>query len=93
MSFEISEFFDQFAQVFSTMNLGFAIGFTLLFFGAWFLPSIVALFCNRKHLGKTLLANVPAGLSWIAWLALLAWAVTGKRRSKKEAERPPEPSA
>ncbi|GAB2512552.1 superinfection immunity protein [Microbulbifer agarilyticus] len=46
------------------------------------MPSLLAIFFNRKHLGKIFLANVPAGLSWIAWVALLVWAVTGKISGK-----------
>ncbi|RXJ71356.1 hypothetical protein CS022_21255 [Veronia nyctiphanis] len=49
----------------------------------WFVPTIIAIFCNRKHLGKIFIANVPAGLSWIAWSALIIWAATGKMKSKK----------
>ncbi|WP_308365204.1 MULTISPECIES: hypothetical protein [unclassified Microbulbifer] len=54
------------AGAFSGMSLVQAQVFTLLFVAVWFHPTIVALFCNRKHLGKILLANVPAGLSWVA---------------------------
>ncbi|MCA0893163.1 superinfection immunity protein [Microbulbifer agarilyticus] len=56
--------------------------FVVFFFAVWFLPSLLAIFFNRKHLGKIFLANVPAGLSWIAWVALLVWAVTGKLSGK-----------
>ncbi|WGL15707.1 superinfection immunity protein [Microbulbifer bruguierae] len=43
---------------------------------------MIAVFFNRNHLGKIFLANVPAGLSWIAWVALLVWAATGKMSGK-----------
>jgi len=44
----------------------------------WFLPAILAAFLNRKHFRKILVACVPAGISFIAWFALIGWAVTGK---------------
>ncbi|MBB3060661.1 superinfection immunity protein [Microbulbifer rhizosphaerae] len=93
MSFDFSQLINKLAEAFSGMSLVQALLFVLLFMAVWFLPTIVALFCNRKHLGKILLANVPAGLSWVAWLALLAWAVTGKVRGKNRAESPAEPTA
>ncbi|MGL6161464.1 superinfection immunity protein [Microbulbifer sp.] len=93
MSFDFSQLMDKLSEAFSDMSLVQALVFTLLFVAVWFLPTIVALFFNRKHLGKILLANVPAGLSWVAWLALLAWAVTGKMRNKNGAETPAKPSA
>jgi hypothetical protein len=43
---------------------------------------LLALAFNRQHLGKIALLNIPAGFSWIAWLALLVWAVTGKLSNK-----------
>lgn len=62
-------------------------GLTLVLFGlvflvVWFLPTLLALVFNRQHLGKIALLNIPAGLSWIAWFALLVWAVTGKLGDK-----------
>lgn len=44
----------------------------------WFAPSLIAVFRNRANLGKIALVNVPAGISWVAWMALIAWAVSGK---------------
>ncbi|WNZ56188.1 superinfection immunity protein [Microbulbifer sp. MKSA007] len=72
-------FFSVSKRVKSTQS--FPVSCFLLVF--WFLPALIAFFLNRKHFGKILVANVPAGLSWLAWFALLAWAVTGKIRSKK----------
>lgn len=58
----------------------------LLFLAVWFLPSLLALIFNRKHIGKIALLNIPAGLSWIAWGALCVWAVTGKLGDKLAAK-------
>ncbi|MEA3588425.1 superinfection immunity protein [Pseudidiomarina sp. 1APP75-27a] len=44
----------------------------------YFLPTILAFCLNRKHKMKILAANIPAGLSWFLWLAVLTWAFTGK---------------
>lgn len=44
----------------------------------WFAPAIVAVFLNPKHAKLIAIACVPAGLSFIAWGALMVWAVTGK---------------
>lgn len=72
-----------FVEALSSMGVAKGFLFALFFFAVWFLPSILAIFLNRRHLGKIAAANVPAGLSWVAWLALLAWAVTGKMRVKR----------
>jgi len=60
--------------------------FAVLLIAVWFLPSILALFLKRKQLGQIFLANVPAGISWLASFAVLAWAVTGEMRNKKGGE-------
>lgn len=44
----------------------------------WFVPSLLALFFNRKHAKFIFLANIPAGFSFIAWGACIVWAVSGK---------------
>lgn len=75
---KFSEFLDLFAQM-DTLQ---AVVFVVFFFAVWFLPSLLAIFFNRAHLGKIAIANVPAGLSWIAWVALLVWASTGKMSGK-----------
>ena len=48
----------------------------------WFLPAILALFFNPKHVKLIALACIPAGLSFIAWGALIVWATTGKAIDK-----------
>ncbi|MCO1337100.1 superinfection immunity protein [Microbulbifer sp. OS29] len=57
--------------------------FVFFFLLVWFLPAMLAFFLNRKHFRKILTANIPAGLSWVAWFALLVWAISGKVRNKK----------
>ena len=79
--FEQSEFFHQLSQ----LSPLFWVAFIPLFLLVYFLPSIIASFRNRQHLGKIFLANIPAGFSWIAWCALIVWAITGKQ--KKQAEQ------
>jgi len=44
----------------------------------WFLPVFLAVFFNRPHLKYIAIAAVPAGISFIAWGALLVWACSGK---------------
>ena len=44
----------------------------------YFLPSIIAIFKNPKQLKLIAIANVPGGMSWIAWIALMGWAISGK---------------
>lgn len=48
----------------------------------WFLPAILALFFNPKHVKLIAIACIPAGLSFIAWGALIVWATTGKAIDK-----------
>lgn len=48
----------------------------------WFLPVLLAYFFNRRHLKLIAVACVPAGLSIIAWSALMLWAVTGNAVEK-----------
>lgn len=66
--------------------------FVLFFLAVWFLPVIIALFRNRDHLGRIFVASIPAILSWVAWLALIAWAFTGKRKTGEGAEAEREPA-
>ncbi|WP_201276907.1 superinfection immunity protein [Microbulbifer sp. ALW1] len=75
---KFSDFLDLLAQM-DPFQTAF---FVVFFFAVWFLPSLLAIFFNRGHLGKIFLANIPAGLSWIAWVALLVWACTGKMSGK-----------
>lgn len=70
----------------SATPLQFAV-MALILFLVWFLPAIVALFFNRKHVKLIAVACVPAGLSVIAWSGLMVWAVTGnmlKQFNKQE---------
>jgi hypothetical protein len=83
MNFDLSEKLDRFTQLFASMSLAQGLAFALLFFVVWFLPTLVATLYNRKNLGKIFLANFPAGLSWVAWVAVLAWAATGKMRGRQ----------
>lgn len=67
----------------------FWLSFIPAFIAIYFLPSIIASFRNRRHLGKIFVANIPAGFSLIAWFTLIVWAVTGKQ--KKAVEKPSQP--
>lgn len=82
----INQFIVAFTEAWQQADLLFLLGFGLLFLAVWFLPSLLALVFNRQHLGKIALLNIPAGFSWIAWLALLVWAVTGKLSNKLAAK-------
>jgi len=55
-----------------------------LLIAVYFLPAIIAVLLNRRHKGKIIAANVPAGFSWFLWFAVLAWAVTGKSLMEEE---------
>ncbi len=78
----LQQFFASFVQAWQQADLVFLVGFGLLFFVVWFLPSLLALAFNRQHAAKIALLNLPAGFSWIAWVALMVWAVTGKLGDK-----------
>ncbi|WP_127024381.1 superinfection immunity protein [Rheinheimera mangrovi] len=78
----LQQFFDTFMQAWLQADLVFLVVFGLLFVIVWFLPSLLALLFNRQHLAKIALLNIPAGFSWIAWVALVVWAVTGKLGDK-----------
>lgn len=60
------------------------IAIVFLILAIYFLPAVLAVFFNRKHLVKIAVLNVPAGFSVLVWLGLIIWAVTGKRREKME---------
>lgn len=47
--------------------------------GVYFLPSLLALLFNRRDKRKILVANIPAGFSFVLWFGVLAWALTGRR--------------
>jgi hypothetical protein len=82
----INQFIVAFTEAWQQADLLFLLGFGLLFLAVWFLPSLLALAFNRQHAGKIALMNIPAGFSWIAWVALLVWAVTGKLSNKLAAK-------
>lgn len=63
-------------------SLGFWLIFIPFFVIIWFFPSVLAIFFNRKHLKLIFLANIPAGISFIAWGACILWAVSGKMSDK-----------
>lgn len=67
----ITQIFEQASGPF----LALIIAITLLI---WFAPAIVAVFLNPKHAKLIAIACIPAGLSLIAWSAVMVWAVTGK---------------
>ncbi|NRA61025.1 MAG: superinfection immunity protein [Psychrobium sp.] len=72
------EFFDEIVDSFtnfSSVQLMVTIPILLVIY---FLPSIIAIFKNPKQLKLIVIANVPGGLSWIAWIALMGWAISGK---------------
>ncbi|WP_212747712.1 superinfection immunity protein [Pseudoalteromonas aurantia] len=78
MDFDIKAQLDLIINTITSMNPMSAALFLVLFLCVWFLPTILAAFFNRKNLVKILVANIPAGLSWAAWGALLVWAFSGK---------------
>ena len=69
-------------EVFNSENYGLIAVVTVIAVFFWFLPALLALFFNRKHFKLILIACVPAGLSLIAWSALMLWATTGKVANK-----------
>jgi hypothetical protein len=69
-------------HLYQQSSAGFLLWFIPLFLAVYFIPSLIALFFNRKHLGKIVLANIPAGLSVIAWCALIGVAFSGNLLNK-----------
>lgn len=65
------------------MGVGFWLFFIPFVLLVWFLPTLLAVFFNRQQLKLIALANIPAGLSVIAWLGCIVWACTGKLWQKK----------
>ena len=78
MEFEIGSKLKELESLFIDQNIISIVLIGLLILIVWFLPAMIAFFLNRRHFRKILVACVPAGLSFIAWFALVAWAVTGK---------------
>lgn len=74
-----------FIQLFHQSNTAFLVIFTVFFLSLWFLPSLLALLFNRRHLTKIAMLNIPAGFSWIAWVGLCVWAVTGRMNLRQKA--------
>lgn len=70
----MDSFFAIFEQA-SGLQLAIVGGLVAL---VWFLPAILALFFNPKHVKYIALACIPAGISFIAWSGVMVWAVTGK---------------
>lgn len=89
----LQQFIASFSTAWQQADITFLLGFGLLFLVVWFLPSLLALAFNRQHAGKIALLNIPAGFSWIAWVALLIWAVTGKLSDKLAAKARLKPVA
>jgi len=73
----------EFINTLQHQGLGFWLWFLPLMLVIWFLPTILAMFFNRKQLKYIAIANVPAGMSFIAWGGCIVWAVTGKLWQKK----------
>lgn len=78
----IKENFAQFVEALRAMDPVNAMLFMAFFLTVWFLPAILAVFINPRHAGKIFVANIPAIASWIAWVALISWAIGGLLRQK-----------
>lgn len=76
------DMFNAFLQQFAQAPIAVWLWVIPLTLVVWFIPSILAVFFNRKHLKLIVLANIPAGFSFIAWGACIAWAVTGRAVGK-----------
>lgn len=76
------EFLAGFYHNAANASIGFWLIFIPFFLIFWFIPSVLAIFFNRKHLKLIFLANIPAGFSFIAWGACILWAVSGKMNDK-----------
>jgi hypothetical protein len=72
------EFLNQIYQQLATASLGAWLVVIPLTFIIWFIPTLLAIFFNRKHLKKIFIVNIPAGFSFVAWGACIAWAISGK---------------
>ncbi|MCW8108969.1 superinfection immunity protein [Alteromonas ponticola] len=74
----MNEYIEQFTQIWNQSDALSLIVFGGFFLMVYFLPTLLAVFFNRRHLVKIAVFNLPAGFSVIAWGALIVWAVTGK---------------
>ena len=72
------EFLNQIYQHLATASLGAWLVVIPLTFIIWFITTLLAIFFNRKHLKKIFIVNIPAGFSFVAWGACIAWAISGK---------------
>jgi uncharacterized membrane protein len=72
------ELLNQTYQQLATASLGVWLVVIPLTFIIWFIPTLLAIFFNRKHLKKIFIVNIPAGFSFVAWGACIAWAISGK---------------
>ncbi len=84
------EFLTRFYHNAVSASLGFWLVLIPLVILIWFVPTFLALVFNRKHLKLIFLANIPAGFSFIAWGACIAWAVSGKMTGKLRTKLPQE---
>lgn len=82
----LNQWITSFSTAWQQADWVFLLLFGLFFLAVWFLPSLLALLFNHQHAGKIALLNIPAGFSWIAWVALCVWAVTGKLGDKLAAK-------
>lgn len=80
----MNETLAQYNAFFAGSNPVEIIAVVLVILAIYFLPAVLAVFFNRKHLVKIAVLNIPAGFSVLVWLGLIVWAVTGKRREKME---------
>lgn len=69
---------DSFLTFFEDLTLWQYAVFGIVVLVIWFLPAMLAFACNNKHAKVIAIACIPAGLSIIAWSALIIWAITGK---------------
>lgn len=69
-------------DVLKTAEPTFFMWFIPSFFAFWFFPTILALFFNRKALKYIAIVNIPAGMSFLLWGALILFAVTGNLQEK-----------
>jgi hypothetical protein len=75
-------------NIYEQTNPVLLVAFAAVILLLWFLPAILALFFNPKHVKYIAIACIPAGFSFIAWGALLVWATTGKVIEKFQAKVP-----
>ncbi|NMH60728.1 superinfection immunity protein [Alteromonas ponticola] len=73
----MNQYIEQFTQIWTQSDATSLVLFGLVFLFVYFLPTVLAVFFNRRHLVKIAVLNVPAGFSIIAWGALTVWAATG----------------